>query len=233
MHQTDSCHATRKLRFIQTLMGIGAWLALVLPYVRRIHGLKGLSPRRRYLFVCNHVSLLDTILLGGVCWRSRCIPILVLGDRTVWHTSWIKRVLSAPIGFLMERGRFNPARIRELQAFGRASAEFNLVVFPEGTRGDGVTVGPCQPGLYYVAHEARVPIVPVFFENMQLVSTKAGQFHPLGGWRKVEVHFGEPIEPADYLSMPRDEFLEFTRRSIATLPPARSVASLSPVLPHA
>ena len=46
----------------------------------------------------------------------------------------------------LERGKFNPARVRELQAFGRANAEFHLVVFPEGTRGDGVQAGPCQPG---------------------------------------------------------------------------------------
>ena len=214
-------------------MGVGAWLALVLPFVRRTHGLNRLSPKRRYLFVCNHVSLLDTIILGALCCKSGCYPILVLGDKSVWNTSWIKRLLSGPIGFLMERGKFNPARVRELQTFGRSSDQFHLVVFPEGTRGDGVRVGPCQPGLYYIAQEAGVPIVPVFFENMQLVSTKTGRFHPAGGFRKVEVHFGQPIEAANYLSMPREEFLDFIRRSIATLPTSQSVASLSPVLPRA
>jgi len=214
-------------------MGVGAWLALVLPYVRRTHGLDQLSPGRRYLFVCNHVSLLDTIILGALCWRSGCYPILVLGDKAVWNTSWIKRLLSGPIGFLLERGKFNPARVRELQAFARASDQFHLVVFPEGTRGDGVTVGPCQPGLYFIAQEAGVPIVPVFFQNMQMVSTKSGRFHPIGGLRKVEVHFGEPIEAAEYQVLPRGEFLEFIRRSIATLPSTQSVASLNPVLPRA
>ena len=233
MHEPNSRRASRKLRFLQALMGLGAWIALVLPYVRQVNGLGRLQSRRRYLFVCNHVSLLDTILLGALCWRSRCYPILVLGDRSVWNTSWIKRLLSSPIGFLLERGKFNPARVRELQIFARSGAEFHLVVFPEGTRGDGVNVGPCQPGLYFIAQEARLPIVPVFFQNMQLVSTKTGRFHPFGGLRKVEVHFGEPIETADYLAMPREEFLKFTRRSIATLPPTQSVARLSPVLPRA
>jgi 1-acyl-sn-glycerol-3-phosphate acyltransferase len=214
-------------------MGVGAWLALAAPYLRRTHGLGRLQPDQRYLFVCNHVSLLDTILLGALCWRSGCYPILVLGDKAVWHVSWIKRLLSSPIGFLLERGKFNPARIRELQTFARASAQFNLVVFPEGTRGDGVHVGPCQPGLYFIAQEARVPIVPVFFQNMHLVSTKTGRFHPIGGLRKVEVYFGEPIEPATYLPMPRQDFLEFIRRSIAALPCTQPIACLSPVLPPA
>src|SRR5262245_27863018 len=161
MSELDPRRATWKLVFLQALMGVGVWLLLVLPYVRRVHPLGRLHPGKRYLFVCNHVSLLDTIFLGGLCWRSGCYPILVLGDKTVWHTSWIKRLLSGPIGFLLERGRFSPARIRELQVFGRASAQFHLVVFPEGTRGDGVQVGSCQPGLYYIAQQAQVPIVPV------------------------------------------------------------------------
>jgi 1-acyl-sn-glycerol-3-phosphate acyltransferase len=205
-----------KLVFIQSLMGLGAHLFLALPYLRRTHGMERLHANQKYLFVCNHVSLLDTILLGGLCWRSKCYPILVLGDRNVWHASWIKRLLSSRIGFLLERGKLNPSRIRELQDFARASSRFHLVVFPEGTRGDGVHVGPCQAGIYHIAQGARVPIVPVFIQNMQLVSTKTGRFHPIAGLRKVEVHFGEPIAPQDYLGKPREEFLEFVRGSIAS-----------------
>lgn len=214
---------SRELVSIQALLGIGAYLSLGLPFMRRTHGLDRLDTAQRYLFVCNHVSLLDTILLGGLCWRSGCYPILVLGDKSVWHASWIKRLLSSRIGFLLERGKLNPGRIRELQDFGRAANEFHLVVFPEGTRGDGIHVGPCQPGLYYIAQEARLPMVPVFFENMQLVSTKTGRFHPIGGLKKVEVHFGAPISAETYLQVPREEFPDFVRRSIAaTLSPRSS-----------
>ena len=212
---------TRELTLIQALLGIGAYLSLAVPYLRRTHGLDRLDTSQRYLFVCNHVSLLDTILLGGLCWRSGCFPILVLGDKAVWHASWLKRILSSRIGFLLERGKLNPGRIGELQDFGRAAREFHLVVFPEGTRGDGIRVGPCQPGIYYIAQEARLPIVPVFFENMQLVSTKAGRYHPIGGLRKVEVHFGSPISAGTYLQIPREEFPDFVRRTIATTVPPK------------
>jgi 1-acyl-sn-glycerol-3-phosphate acyltransferase len=206
---------TGGLVLIQFLLGLGASVGFAWPYLRRTHGLERLNPRQRYLFAVNHVSLLDTILMGALCWRSDCYPILVLGDKSTWHASWIKRLLSSRIGYLLERGRINPDRIRELQSFARASRHFHLVVFPEGTRGDGVEVGVCKPGLFYVAQEARLPIVPVFIENMQFVSTKTERFHPIGGLRKVEVHFGEPISPDEYLAMPREEFLEFVRQSIA------------------
>jgi 1-acyl-sn-glycerol-3-phosphate acyltransferase len=207
---------TRRWKFIQALLGFGAMLFLALPYLRRTHGLSRLRPSQKYLFVSNHVSLLDTILLGGLCWRSGCYPILTLGDKNVWHASWIKKMLSSRIGFLVERGKLNPNRIGELQTFGRCGKEFHLVVFPEGTRGDGVHVAVPQPGIYFIAQEARLPIVPVFIENMQFVSTKTGRFHPLGGLRKIEVHFGEPIAPEKYLGLPREEFLEFVRQSITT-----------------
>jgi 1-acyl-sn-glycerol-3-phosphate acyltransferase len=225
MEKVQPIKMTPSLVATQFLLGVGATLGFSLPYLRRAHGLERLDPRRRYLFAINHVSLLDTILMGALCWRSRCYPILVLGDKNTWRASWLKRLLSSRIGFLLERGKINPDRIRELQSFGQASRQFHLVVFPEGTRGDGVQVGCCKPGLFYIAQEARLPIVPVFIENMQLVSTKNGRVHPIGGLLKVEVHFGEPIPPEEYLPMPREEFLEFVRHSIAA---ARTMPQLEP-----
>jgi len=214
MEPTEPVQVSCKLKAVQALMGFFAWLFLALPYGRRTTGLEKVDNNRRYLFVSNHVSLLDTILLGALLSRSGNCPILVLGDKNVWSASWIKSALSRPIGFLLERGKLNPGRIRELQKYAQLGRQFNLVVFPEGTRGNGVEVAECQPGIYYVAQEARATIVPIFIENMQLVSTKQGKFHPIGGLRKIETHFGEPIPPEAYLAMEREEFTEFVRRKI-------------------
>lgn len=233
MEEIEQVTASRSLVLIQYLLGLGTYLGFALPYVRRAHGMERLRSGQRYLFVANHVSLLDTILLGGLTWRCGCTPILVLGDKNVWQSSWIKRALSSRVGFLLERGKLNPRRIRELQAFGRAGSQFHLLVFPEGTRGDGVHVGTCQPGLYHVAQKARMEIVPIFFENMQLVSTKTGRFHAFAGLRKVEVYFGEPIEPSDYLELPREEFIEFVREKIMAQRPMPAAEHLSPVQPRA
>ena len=48
-------------------------------------------------------------------------PVLVLADKTVWTSSAIRRWLSRSFGFLVERGKFNPARLRELQDYGKAA----------------------------------------------------------------------------------------------------------------
>ena len=233
MKDMPTARVTQRLVLVQALYGLGSYLSIGLPYMRRAHGWERLDSAERYLFVANHVSLLDSILLGGLVWRRGCYPILVLGDKNVWHASLIKRLLSGPIAYLLDRGKLNRDRIRELQSFGRAGNEFHLVVFPEGTRGDGINVGECQAGVYFIAQQARLPIVPIFFENMHLVSTKSGGFHPFSGLRKVEVHFGEPIAPSAYLDLPREEFTAFVRQNIAALRPTQSAAHLNLVPPLA
>ena len=185
-------------------------------YVREV---RGVVPRGRCLFVCNHTSLLDTIVLGGLFWPRGRLPLLVLGDRGTWRRSSVRRFLASRVGFLIERGPFNRERIRELRAFGRSHASFHLLVFPEGTRGDGVTVQECQPGLHYVAKEARVPIVPVFIEGMARVSSKHGPLRLVRGLRAVTVHIGEELSPETYANLSRPAFTQWVRERIQAAGP--------------
>lgn len=213
--------ADRSTRLVQGLLGLLSYFLFVLPYTRKVHGLGAVAPGRR-VFVANHVSLLDTILVGGIFWSRGRLPIMVLGDRGVWHGSAVRRALSARVGFLVDRSRPTKERIGELRRFGASLQDFNLLVFPEGTRGDGVQVGPCQPGLYYIAREARAPIVPIFIEDMQRVSSKHGRFRPLRGLRRIQVRFGPEIPAEHHLSLRRDDFLRHVRERIQALSPPRT-----------
>ena len=99
------------------------------------------------------------------------------------------------MGFLIDRGRPSKFRVESLHEFARHIDRFELVVFPEGTRGNGSQVGRCQPGVLHVAEEAGVPIVPIALCNMQRVSTKKGRFHLIGGLRQVVIRIGEEFTP--------------------------------------
>src|SRR5512145_155083 len=92
---------TRVMVFTQLALGLVLHLFLALPFLRRTHGFERLRPERRMLMVVNHVSLLDTLLIASLCWRSRCYPILVLGDKNIWQASWIRRFLSFQTAFLL------------------------------------------------------------------------------------------------------------------------------------
>lgn len=196
---------------MQGFLGVVCYFVFGVLYTRKIRG--SIPPKsRRTLFVCNHVSLLDTLLLGGILWSRRSLPVLVLGDRATWREGWLRRFLCWKLGFLIERGGVVRDRIDELKAFGRSSAGFHLLMFPEGTRGDGTTLGELQPGVYFVAKEAKIPIVPIHIKNMRLVSSKTGGVHPIGGIRKIEVQFGEPFAPEEFLPMRRESFMEELRK---------------------
>ncbi|MHC4958154.1 MAG: lysophospholipid acyltransferase family protein [Planctomycetota bacterium] len=195
---------------IQQFLGVFCYLFVVLPYVRRI---KGRFPKKgNRLYVCNHVSLLDTMVLGGAFWSRRRLPLLVLGDKKTWHKNRVRRMLSARVGYLIERGRITKEIAGKLSDFAHLSAVSNILVFPEGTRGDGVNVKKCQPGIYHVAREAGVPVVPVFLESLQKVSTKSGPLHLLRGLRKVTIHIGQEFDPT---GLDRDALLARVREAIA------------------
>ena len=181
MTQPARKSVTRGMVVAQSILGAFAYLFFVVPYMRRVRGLDRLPLDRKYLFVANHVSLLDTILLGGLFWRRGCYPILVLGDKGVWHASPLHRALSSRIGFLLERGKLNLDRIHELETFGRSIEDFHLVVFPEGTRGDGLNVARCQPGIYHIAQESQAPIVPVYHRKH---ATNLQQDRPLSSLQR-------------------------------------------------
>ena len=218
----------------QRFLGLACYLLVWLPYGRRVVGLSRV-PRDHRLFVCNHVSLLDTLILGGLFWSRRRLPILVLGDSQVWRGSGLRRFLSSKVGYLIERRSKDRGLMAQLEGFGRSSASFNLIVFPEGTRGDGRHVAPCQPGVWSVARAAGVPIVPVFLAGMERVSTKTTPFRPLAGLRQVRVEFGPEIAPEEYLQLEREPFLERIRHALQALAPEEEpnsrVESTPPVAP--
>jgi len=200
-------------RLVQLVLGVLATLFVYFPYVRRVHGR---LPRGKNLYVCNHVSLLDTLILGSCLFVRGHSPILVLGDRGTWKQSGLRDLLSRQVGFLIDRGAPDKAMVDRLREFGSKIDRFELIVFPEGTRGDGRTVGPCQPGIRFIARAADTPIVPVFLEGVERVTSKHGPRRLLRGLRKIEIHIGEAFSMGD---VPRKEFTTEVQRRLQMLSP--------------
>jgi len=217
--ESKACRPGFGAYFFQLVLGALCYLFFVVPYVRRIRGL-GRITREHRLYVSNHVSLLDTIAIGGLFWSRARLPILVLGDREVWHKTPVHRFLSAYVGYLIDRGKTARGLIEGLRSYGQSHAGFNLFVFPEGTRGDGATVGPCQPGVQTVAQAADIPIVPLFIAHMQDVSSKHTRFRPLAGLRRVELIFGDEIAPERYRGLDREAFGQLIQSEIQALAPS-------------
>jgi 1-acyl-sn-glycerol-3-phosphate acyltransferase len=90
--------------------------------------------------------------------------------------------------------------------------QYSLIIFPEGTRGDGEEVGIFRSGVYQIAK--RIPgieLIPVYMENLNRILPK-GKVLPLPLLSNVT--FGAPIQmqagenKAEFLVRLRNALLE-------------------------
>jgi 1-acyl-sn-glycerol-3-phosphate acyltransferase len=97
------------------------------------------------------------------------------------------------------------ARMREVLQDG-----CSLILFPEGTRGSGTTIGQFRSGLYYLGRERPdIEIVPVHLLNLNRVLPK-GQMIPLPIVTRIT--FGVPFRLNE--GEDRHAFLERARQAV-------------------
>jgi 1-acyl-sn-glycerol-3-phosphate acyltransferase len=161
------------------------------------------------IYFANHASHLDFLVLWGSLpseVRGRTRPV---AKRDYWDRSALRRYLMARVfrAVLVDRLQTPQApancaavaaarRNVERMADALGSGE-SLIVFPEGTRGDGHQVAPFKSGVYHLSRMCPdVELVPVWLENMHRILPKGEAFPvPLAG----SVTFGPPIrlEPGE------------------------------------
>ncbi len=135
----------------------------------------------------NHVSLYDPILIPAATRRK----LGAMAKEELFHNkilAWLIRSLGA---YPVKRGEGDTEAIRltmSLLEGGKA-----IIVFPEGGRGDGITMLPINRGIAMLAKRTGVPVLPVGIAGAEIVQ-------PLGrkGRRAVmTVAFGDPFRYDD------------------------------------
>ena len=139
-------------------------------------GFEGSIPNvsRAVLIVAPHTSNLD-FLVGVSAMFALGVQVVLLGKHTLF--SW-------PLGLLMRWLGGAPVDRREARgvvdetvALFAERERMILALAPEGTRG---SVERWKTGFYYVALEAKVPIVPVAFDYRQRRIRLGRRFDPTG-----------------------------------------------------
>jgi len=154
-----------------------------------------MEPRARVYFA-NHSSHLDALVVWGAlpAWlRGVTRPVAA---EEYWQRSRVRSFLATKVfrsvliprtnaGLFAGRGSLEKM-LRELD--GGCS----LILFPEGTRGDGDEIAEFQAGLYQLCRErSGLEAVPVYLENLGRVLPK-GEFWPLP--TASSVIFGRPLQ---------------------------------------
>lgn len=167
------------------------------------------------VYFANHTSHLDTLVIWASLpqpLRARTRPVAAAD---YWDRSGLRRWLATQVlnALLVERSGTSGSReaLRKLAA--TLDAGDSLILFPEGTRGDGTTIGELRPGIYFVARQRpEVELIPVHLQDLSRILPK-GEILPVP--ILASATFGAPIRlvPGE----DRDAFLERARTALIDL----------------
>ncbi|KAI8340553.1 hypothetical protein BC941DRAFT_348203 [Chlamydoabsidia padenii] len=130
------------------------------------------------VYVCNHQSSLDIMVMGAVFPKNTS----VVAKKEIKYYPFLGwfMILGRAI-FLDRKNRTNAVKQAKQASDDIHRKKISVWLFPEGTRGHSSKVDllPFKKGAFHMAVQARVPIVPVVFANYSnIYSTKAKRFVP-------------------------------------------------------
>ena len=185
------------------LMRFLSWLLVRALYRTRLHGIEANVPDEgAALLVCNHVSYMDALVLGG------CIPrparfVMYYKIFNIPVLSWIFRTAKTiPIAGAREDPE---VMARAFDAVDAALAEGELVcIFPEGALTPDGQIAPFRPGMEKILARAaargqQVPVVPLALKNMwgSMWSNRDSRLRrarlPRRLWARIEVLAGPSV----------------------------------------
>lgn len=123
----------------------------------RVHVDPGYDRSRVSMFVQNHVSMMDACIACGA------IPVPLCGLENASHLrvpgyGWLMRCANA---IPVDRSKKGLYKIIEQAIRERASRGISILVFPEGHRTMDGKLRPFKQGVFRMARDAGIPIVPI------------------------------------------------------------------------
>jgi len=179
--------------------------------VRRV----GFTPdERQRIYFANHASHLDFVLVWAALpprLRAMTRPVAA---KDYWDRPGLRRYLGVKVfnAVLIERSPTSESRNPIDILLEGLGDRHSLIIFPEGTRGDGTTIAPFKSGLYRLS-KARpdVELIPAYINNVNRILPK-GEFVPVPMLASVSfgepIHVGEDEDKSAFLARARNAILE-------------------------
>jgi 1-acyl-sn-glycerol-3-phosphate acyltransferase len=201
---------------------LAAWLMVLVARTitrKSVRFLERIPDARQRIYFANHSSHLDFILIWSslprhVRERTRPVAGKDYWERSRFRRYYVRRVFDA---VLIDRAlladRNGGAREAVEQMVEGLGSEYSLVLFPEGTRGSGESIGQFRSGLYYLSRERPdVELVPVRINGAHKVLPK-GRHLPRP--QESDLTFGPPMRLEN--GETRAAFIERARAALRAL----------------
>ena len=161
-------------------------------------------PDSSFILCSNHNSHMDVALLA-VATKKNFNDFGMLAARDYWFESWIKRVSVNTVMNLIPVDRASnkdkELSIKDSEALCDAFMKYeqrNLILFPEGTRGNPGELLPFKKGAARFALNLNKPILPAVIYGSHKIWPRGKVFFGLP--TRIKVFILEPVYPASFLS---------------------------------
>ena len=160
-------------------------------------------PTSSFIFCSNHNSHMDVALLS-VAAKKNFNHFGMLAARDYWFESWVKRIAVNTVMNLIPVDRKSSDNkklsIQDTEKLCNSFMNFekrNLILFPEGTRGEPGKMLPFKKGAASFSINLNKPILPAVIYGSHKIWPRGKIFFGLP--TKINVYILEPIYPGSFL----------------------------------
>ena len=178
-----------------------AWLVLRTTGVHvDARGVDKLDPARSYVFASNHQSIYDI----PIVFTSLPLQLRIIAKDSLARFPFLGWHLRRTGHLLVDRKNPGAGIVKKMARLVRGAR--SLIVFPEGTRSADGAVARFKAGLFFVAVDAGLPIVPVSIAGSRHVMRK-GRLMTCPGRVTITIH-----DPISTEGMGRDAVRDLAER---------------------
>jgi 1-acyl-sn-glycerol-3-phosphate acyltransferase len=179
----------------------------------KIVGLDAIDHSGTYIFMSNHVSNLDPLILCPLIPRRTSI----LAKKEIWRIPILGKALDLAEIVPVEREN-RDAAIQSIRRAGEVMRHgINMTLYPEGTRSRDGRLLPFKKGPFHLAAETGFSIVPITILGTYEMLPKGNAIVRSG---RATLVFHPPVDPKSYSS--REDLMQAVREVInSALPEER------------
>ncbi len=144
-----------------------AWLILKTTGVRvRVTGLEHVDPARSYVVAANHQSIYDIPII----FTTLPLQLRIVAKESLGRIPFLGWHLQRTGHLLVDRKNPGAGILKRMATL--VAAARSLIVFPEGTRSVDGSVGRFKGGIFLLAIDSTLPVLPVSIARSRFVMTK-------------------------------------------------------------
>jgi hypothetical protein len=182
------------------LMRFLAWIAINIAYRIRPSGLENIPRHGPAIVVCNHVSFMDPIILGGSVTRPMRFVMYYKIFQMPFLSFIFKNAKAIPIASAKEDKQMMDAAFDKVDA--ELAAGHIVCIFPEGGITNDGEIQRFRRGIERIVERRPVMVIPAALGRLWgswFSRRKGGGIRKIPGrlFARVPVIFGTPVAPAD------------------------------------